>query len=69
VTAVFRKGRVRFQGTGRYDGTTFTAVMRVAAGSGIYAKIRGRNLKMTSVRRGGVDTVRLKGVVTYADPA
>ena len=66
--ATYKRGKITFKGTGRYVGSTFKATIRVTSGTRAFRDITGRNLTFTSVNRGGIERVRVKGKVRYTHP-
>jgi hypothetical protein len=67
LTATYKRGTIVFKGKGRYVGQTFKATVTVSRGTGAYAKATGKNLKVTDRGRNGVDTLKLKGKITYPE--
>jgi hypothetical protein len=69
LTVRYEEGKVVLKGTGRYVGSTYKATMKVSSGTGDYRRITGSNLKVTSRNKAGVETLRVKGTVRYAEPS
>jgi hypothetical protein len=67
LTATYKKGTIVFKGKGGYVGSTFKATVDVSRGTGAYAKAKGKKLKVTDRARNGVDTLKLKGKITYPE--
>jgi hypothetical protein len=67
ITTTYKTGTIVFKGTGRYVGSTFKATVDVTRGTGAYAKATGRRLKVTDVVKRGVDTLKLKGKISYPE--
>lgn len=67
LTATYKAGTIVFKGTGTYVGSTFKATVNVSRGTGAYAKAKGRKLKVTGRSRNGVDTLKVKGKISYPE--
>ena len=67
LTATYKAGSIVFKGKGTYVGSTFKATFDVARGTGAYAKATGKKLKVTSRAHRGVDTMKLKGKISYPE--
>ena len=67
LTATYTDGTIVFKGTGKYVGSTYKATVDVARGTGAYKEATGKKLKVTDVAKHGVDTLKLKGKITYPE--
>jgi hypothetical protein len=67
LTATYKAGTIVFKGKGTYVGSTFKATFDVSRGTGAYAKAKGKKLRVTSRAHNGVDTMKLKGKISYPE--
>jgi hypothetical protein len=67
LTGTWKAGTIVFKGTATYVGSTYKGTFHVSRGTGAYAKATGKNLKVTDRARNGIDTLKLKGKITYPD--
>jgi hypothetical protein len=67
LTAMYKAGTLVLKGKGTYVGSTLKATVDVSRGTGAYKKATGKKLKVTDRARNGVDTLKLKGKITYPE--
>jgi hypothetical protein len=67
LTGTWKAGTVVFKGKGTYVGSTFKATVDVSRGTGAYKHATGKKLKVTDRARNGVDTLKVRGKITYPE--
>jgi hypothetical protein len=67
LTGTWKAGTIVLKGTGTYVGSTFKATVNVSRGTGAYKHATGKKLKVTDRARNGVDTLKVRGKITYPE--